>query len=127
VNVCGIDGCDRRPQARGMCNPHYLKWRRAEGRVDGPYPPGTPHGFDAPPPPGPWVADGACRGADTEIWFSGRGDNALIQLAKQICAGCPVRQPCADYALDHPVLLGTWGGLSERERRLTRRENRGAA
>ena len=88
----------------------------------------TPH-LDAeiPPPPGPWVADGACRGADTEIWFSGRGDNALIQLAKQICAGCPVRQPCGDYGLEHSSLNGMWGGLSERQRRLIRQQRRKAS
>lgn len=124
MNVCTIDGCDGRAQARGMCNPHYLRWRRSEGRVDGPYPPGTPHGFDAPPPPGPWVQQAACRGADTEIWFSGRGDNALILLAKQICETCPVVDPCREYGIEHSSLVGTWGGMSERQRRLERQRRR---
>jgi WhiB family redox-sensing transcriptional regulator len=124
VNVCDIDGCDRRPQARGMCNPHYLRWRRAEGRVDGPYPPGTPHGFDAPPPPGPWVANAACRGLPTDWWFSERGENEVFATAQAICKACPVVEPCRDYGLAHASLTGTWGALSERQRRLERQRMR---
>jgi WhiB family redox-sensing transcriptional regulator len=110
-----------------MCNAHYLRWRRAEGRADVQYTPGTPHGFDAPPPPGPWVADGACRGAGTSLWFAERGDMATMRLAKATCDACPVRQPCGDYGLEHSSLNGMWGGLSERQRRLIRQQRRKAS
>jgi hypothetical protein len=39
------------------------------------------------------------------------------RVAKAICAACPVRQPCAVYALVHRELHGVWGGLSEADRR----------
>jgi WhiB family redox-sensing transcriptional regulator len=37
--------------------------------------------------------------------------------AKAICQVCPVRQPCADYAIDIREPFGIWGGLTEIERR----------
>jgi WhiB family redox-sensing transcriptional regulator len=44
--------------------------------------------------------------------------------AKAVCATCPVRRPCLDYALQWDHLCGVWGGMSERERRQVRRRNR---
>lgn len=41
--------------------------------------------------------------------------------AKSLCAPCQQRDPCAEYALDHPELRGIWGGLTESERRVLRR------
>jgi hypothetical protein len=49
------------------------------------------------------------------VFFPGRGETA--EPARQICAGCPVRQPCLDYALSHGITHGIWGGLTERDRR----------
>ena len=49
------------------------------------------------------------------MFFPGRGETA--EPARQICAGCPVRQPCLDYALSHGITHGIWGGLTERDRR----------
>ena len=34
-----------------------------------------------------------------------------------MCARCPVRQPCLEYALSNRIVSGIWGGLTERERR----------
>lgn len=120
--ACAIDGCGDEQHARGLCNAHYMKKRRADGYEPGR---GTPHAYEpAPPPPGPWVEQAACKGAPTEIWFSERGENRVMRTAKQICAECPVAEPCLAYALDHGIKHGTWGGKSERERRLLRRERR---
>lgn len=72
-----------------------------------------------PAPPIPAAADwryrAACRGADLEVFFPGRGQPA--EPARQICAGCPVRQPCLEYALSHGIKNGIWGGLTDRDRR----------
>ena len=65
-----------------------------------------------------WRERAACRGADLGVFFPGRGESA--EPARQICARCPVRQPCLDYALTHGILHGIWGGLSERKRRALR-------
>ena len=37
--------------------------------------------------------------------------------ALEVCAGCPVRRECADYAVAAgPRLGGVWGGLTAAER-----------
>ena len=40
--------------------------------------------------------------------------------ARRVCAACPVRQPCLDYAITNRITHGIWGGLAERERRALR-------
>lgn len=62
-----------------------------------------------------WMTDAACRGACTDRFFPERGDPT--KETKQLCAGCPVRQECLDYALLHNERLGLWGGESPRSRR----------
>jgi WhiB family redox-sensing transcriptional regulator len=65
-----------------------------------------------------WRDLAACRGTDLEVFFPGRGESA--RPARQVCAGCPVRQPCLDYAITNRIAYGVWGGLTERERRALR-------
>jgi WhiB family transcriptional regulator, redox-sensing transcriptional regulator len=62
-----------------------------------------------------WRDLAACRGADLEVFFPGRGETA--GPARQVCAACPVRQPCLDYAITNRIVHGIWGGLTGRERR----------
>jgi WhiB family transcriptional regulator, redox-sensing transcriptional regulator len=82
-----------------------------------------------PPTPAPtsaaWRYRAACRGTDLELFFPGRGESA--EPARQICARCPVRQPCLDYAISHGIVDGIWGGLTERDRRPLRSRHTGAA
>jgi WhiB family redox-sensing transcriptional regulator len=59
------------------------------------------------------------------VFFPGRGEPA--EPARQICASCPVRQPCLDYALSHAITHGIWGGLTERDRRALRVHHTAAA
>jgi len=84
--------------------------------------------YRMPVPPAPsgagWRYRAACRGADLEVFFPGRGESA--DPARRICAECPVREPCLDYALSHSIVHGIWGGLSERDRRPLRSRNTGA-
>jgi hypothetical protein len=47
--------------------------------------------------------------------------------ARRVCARCPVRQPCLDYAISHGITHGIWGGLAERDRRALRTRHAGAA
>jgi len=60
-------------------------------------------------------AGAACRGTDLDLFFPERGEAA--GPARRICARCPVRQPCLEYALSNPITHGIWGGLTDRERR----------
>lgn len=63
-----------------------------------------------------WMADAACRGLDTDLFFPESGMNA--REAKEVCAGCPVQQACLDYSFQFEADGGgVYGGMSERERR----------
>jgi WhiB family redox-sensing transcriptional regulator len=62
-----------------------------------------------------WRELAACRGTDLEVFFPERGESA--GPARRVCAACPVRQPCLDYAITNRIVHGIWGGLTERERR----------
>ncbi len=81
------------------------------------------HRTPAPPPAG-WRDWAACRGADLDLFFPGRGESA--ESARRVCARCPVREPCLDYALRHGITHGIWGGLAERDRRALRSRRAGA-
>jgi WhiB family redox-sensing transcriptional regulator len=65
-----------------------------------------------------WRELAACRGADLNLFFPERGESA--GPARQVCAACPVRQACLDYAISNRITHGIWGGLTERERRALR-------
>jgi hypothetical protein len=40
-----------------------------------------------------------------------------IQAAKQVCAPCPFKTECDEWAVEHAQLYGVWGGVSAGERR----------
>jgi WhiB family transcriptional regulator, redox-sensing transcriptional regulator len=70
-----------------------------------------------------WRAHAACSRADPRIFFpAGTGAASLVQVerAKQVCAGCPVRIPCLDWALATGRDVGVWGGTAADERRALR-------
>jgi WhiB family transcriptional regulator, redox-sensing transcriptional regulator len=75
-----------------------------------------------------WENDAACRDTDPDIWFafdtSDRTARHNQSEAKRICFGCPVIDDCLDYALEHNISDGVWGGLNERERRRVARARR---
>jgi WhiB family redox-sensing transcriptional regulator len=70
-----------------------------------------------------WKERAACRGPESFVFFppphSERRDEreARETKAKQICAQCPVRAPCLEFALSVKEQHGIWGGLTESERR----------
>jgi WhiB family redox-sensing transcriptional regulator len=71
--------------------------------------------------PGDWRQRAACIHYVGEVdFFPARGES--VREAKAVCAICPVREECLEYALETNVLCGVWGGLSERERRQVRRD-----
>jgi WhiB family redox-sensing transcriptional regulator len=51
---------------------------------------------------------------------------AQINTAKQLCARCPVKIDCLEFALQTNQEYGVWGGMSEEERRMLRRSRRAA-
>ncbi|MBW3669658.1 MAG: WhiB family transcriptional regulator [Actinobacteria bacterium] len=70
-----------------------------------------------------WQVRAACRGPQSAVFFPPssfeRKDekDAREGRAKEICATCPVRKPCLDYAIRIKEPHGIWGGLNEVERK----------
>ena len=75
--------------------------------------------------PNDWRQDAACRDLDTAVFFP-ETDEA-VAAAKAVCASCPVREACLDFALITRQDDGVWGGLDETERRRVRRRRQEAA
>ena len=65
-----------------------------------------------------WMRHGLCAQTDPEVFFPDKGESA--RPPKSVCAVCPVRSECLEYALERNERFGVWGGLSERERRRVR-------
>jgi WhiB family redox-sensing transcriptional regulator len=70
-----------------------------------------------------WRHLAACKGPEADLFFPPaqpeRKEDRLVRerAAKLICAGCPVRVQCLEYALSVREPYGIWGGLNEYERR----------
>lgn len=68
-----------------------------------------------------WQEHGRCREADPLLFFHPQNERGAARImrdrrAKGICAQCPVRIECADYAVRAREPYGVWGGLTEDER-----------
>jgi len=72
-----------------------------------------------------WRDQAACRGLDTAIFFP--SSDVEAGAAKAVCATCPVRDSCLEWALGTRQEDGVWGGLTDTERRRLRRRRRDAA
>jgi WhiB family redox-sensing transcriptional regulator len=89
------------------------------GRRQAKPPTGTPPATA--PGPQSWRGDGACRGADPELFFAPPSQPDLTAQAKAICARCAVIGPCRAWALESGPADGVVGGLDSKERRTLRR------
>lgn len=61
-----------------------------------------------------WQDRALCLQVDPDQFFPEKG--APVPKVKQVCAACPVRPECLDYALGNGEQHGIWGGLSTGER-----------
>lgn len=69
-----------------------------------------------------WRDLAACKDMPPDVFFPEKGQPAA--RAKAVCARCPVRSECLEYALNHEMKHGVWGGYSERELRVMRGRHR---
>ena len=76
------------------------------------------------PDDGSWMLEARCRGTDPDEFFPTGGSG--VEAAKRVCAECPVRSECLEYALVNRIDPGVWGGASSRERRRILRKRRKA-
>lgn len=70
----------------------------------------------------PDLPEAVCRNVSPELMFPFSGDQEGIASSKDVCneGPCPEREGCLAYAMKHRHMEGTWGGLSEWERRSVR-------
>ncbi len=77
-----------------------------------------------------WRSAASCLLADPDLFFpispAGPSERQIAR-AKAICAGCPVRQECLEFALSHDQAYGIWGGMTPEDRQRDRRRKRRAA
>ncbi|MFJ2744833.1 WhiB family transcriptional regulator [Streptomyces sp. NPDC087440] len=68
-----------------------------------------------------WHTRAVCHGMDPEdadeCFFPPPRDHEAIAEAKLLCAPCPVKRECLNFAVENDLKEGTWGGLTEAERR----------
>ncbi len=69
-----------------------------------------------------WMSEGNCRNEPPSRFFP--SDGVGVDAARQLCATCPVKSACLEYALRNKIDHGVWGGTSERERRRILRQRR---
>lgn len=66
---------------------------------------------------GEWQKEAPCSAFDPEFFFDhAERDPDVEQIAKDVCATCPVRQKCLDRAMLNDEQYGIWGGLNPAER-----------
>lgn len=70
----------------------------------------------------PWVESAVCTSVDPDLWYPDHGESG--SAAKAICATCPVKIPCLEYALSREERWGIWGGVSANQRQLMKRRQR---
>ncbi len=69
-----------------------------------------------------WQGNAACGGAEASVFFSPEGERGQARSlresrAQRICLNCLVLVQCREYALGAGELYGTWGGMTEADRR----------
>lgn len=71
-----------------------------------------------------WMTRGLCTNVPPSTFFP--SDGVGVDVARKICASCPVQQLCLEHALANRIDHGVWGGCSERERRRILKRRRDA-
>lgn len=72
-----------------------------------------------------WRRTAACRDTDPDLFFPvGTTGPAIEQIdaAKAVCRRCDAQAACLEYALVTNQDSGIWGGTSEEERRVLRKQ-----
>jgi RNA polymerase primary sigma factor len=67
-----------------------------------------------------WQEAAACHDQNVLDFFPRGADKKMREAALRVCADCPVKMQCAEYALQNRITVGIWGELipAERKKRL---------
>lgn len=72
---------------------------------------------------GDWTLKGACRDHPHPEWWMHttgaplKSPDSYYDEARDVCAGCPVKAECGNYAVTTDQQFGMWGGLTPKQRR----------
>ena len=66
-----------------------------------------------------WMQRAKCKDRTDIDFFPEKGHYPHEAVA--LCEGCPVRRSCFDYAIEHGLDDGVWGGVTSNRRNLYRR------
>jgi len=71
-----------------------------------------------------WMDEAACKGM-TDMFFPEQGDSdGTVAKAKLVCSTCIVKDDCLQFAVDNSFIYGIWGGMSARQRKTYKAEQR---
>lgn len=60
-----------------------------------------------------WFDRAACKGLDPALFFPDTGSRETVpREAERVCAGCPVRLDCLEYAIANHEDRGLWAGVA---------------
>lgn len=62
-----------------------------------------------------WPEDRSCKNTDLSLFFPVEA-SATPETVIRMCAKCPARSECLEYAIEGGERWGLWGGLNARER-----------
>lgn len=69
-----------------------------------------------------WPQFAACKDKPPKWWFPDDSRTPMNAMkAKEVCAGCPVREECLQFAITTHQEYGIWGGMERRERKSQRK------
>lgn len=75
-----------------------------------------------------WMTAATCAQIGGDMWFPEKGVNGTtIAMVKAMCAECPVRLQCLEWAIETESWDGVFGGLSSKQRRKVVRDRKEAA
>lgn len=65
-----------------------------------------------------WRDNAACKGMDTQLFYSQRGGHDPYKIARQVCEQCPVLADCFDWVMEtesQPEVCGRYGYIAGME------------
>lgn len=74
-------------------------------------------------PQGSWVQLGICATLPPAVFFPDPFSADELR-AKSVCASCPVQTDCRRHAYLNDERHGVWGGTSQHDRKVTKRQAR---
>jgi WhiB family redox-sensing transcriptional regulator len=123
--VCGRDPGRRGPR-RDRCDRCYQRIRR-NGHLSTFTLARPPRAAFLWSPPPAWTTRALCSEVDPDLWYPDHYSARECRAAIAICAGCPVRADCLEYALAiGEVNEGIWGGLTPTQRQAEQRRRAAA-